>query len=111
MFFFMIIIIRLNALSVSMSAFIFFSQFVSSPAVMNIISTYAYISDENPIDWDVKIVSVANVVTTVFGIWNLDFFRMIYKPFYLHPNLPITCLNYAIAVYPSLLISLTYNGI
>ena len=39
-FFFVIIIFRLNALSASMNAIIFFSQLASSPAVMNVSSTY-----------------------------------------------------------------------
>ena len=55
--------------------------------------------------------SVADVVATMFGIWNLDFFRIFYKPYCLHPNLliiQIMCLDYAIAMYPLLLIISTY---
>ena len=45
------------------------------------------------------------------SIWNLDFFRMFYKPYCLHPNLSIIqvmCLDYAVAMYPLLMIVLTY---
>ena len=51
--------------------------------------------------------SVAGVVAIPFGVWNLYFFQLVYKPFCLHPNLSIVqimCLDYAIAVYPLLLI-------
>ena len=50
-------------------------------------------------------------VISVAGIWNLDFFRLAYDPFCLHPNmttLEVLALDYAIAVYPLLLIVLTY---
>ena len=110
-FFVMAITFRLNALSASMNAIIFFSQIVSSPAVMNMISTYTYFSNAYPIDRDVNLMSVADVVATVFGIWNLDFFRLVYKPFCLHPNLSmiqIMYLDYLIAVYPLLLIVVTF---
>ena len=95
----------------SMNAIIFFSQMVSSPAVMNMISTYAYFSNTYPVDHDINLMSVADVVATVFGIWNLDFFRLVYKPFCLHPKLsmiPIMYLDYLIAVYPLLLIVVTF---
>ena len=51
------------------------------------------------------------VLTSIAGILNLDFFRLVYEPFCLHPNmttLHVQALDYAIAVYPLLLIVLTY---
>ena len=62
-----------------MSAIIFFSQMVFSPAVMNMISTYAYFSNAYPVDHDINLLIVADVVATAFGIWNLDFFWLVYK--------------------------------
>ena len=50
-------------------------------------------------------------VTSVAGIWNLDFFRLAYDPFCLHPNmttLHALALDYAIVFYPLLLIMFTY---
>jgi hypothetical protein len=47
-FFFIIIIFRVNALSASMNAIIFFSQLASSPAVMNMLTTHAYFSNKHP---------------------------------------------------------------
>jgi hypothetical protein len=110
-FFFTAIIFRLNALSASMNGIIFFSQMVSSPAVMSMVSTYVYFSNTYPTALDINLTCVADIVATVFGIWNLDFFRLLYKPFCLHPKLSmiqIMCLDYLIAVYPLLLIVLTF---
>jgi hypothetical protein len=59
----------------------------------------------------INLMSVVDIVAIPFTIWNLDFFRMFYKPYCLHPNLSIIqimCLDYAIAMYPLLLIFLTY---
>ena len=110
-FFFVVIIFRFNALSASMNAFIFFCQISSCPAIMSLLSTFVYVSDKHPADHDVNIISMAEFLSTVYGIWNLDFLRMVYKPFCLNPNMSIIqikCLEYAIAVYPLLLILLTY---
>ena len=48
----------------------------------------------------------------LFGIWNLDFFKLLYTPFCLNPNattLQVLSLDYIIVVYPLLLIILTYT--
>ena len=47
----------------------------------------------------------------IHSIWNLDFGRSLYEPFCLHPDLTmhqVLALDYLIAVYPLLLILLTY---
>ena len=49
--------------------------------------------------------------TSVYGIWNLDFFRTVYNPFCLHPNLTtlqVLSLDYFIAAYPLVIILLMY---
>ena len=54
---------------------------------------------------------ISKVVTSIFGIWNLDFLRLVYTPFCLQPHtntLQVLALNYIIAVYPLLLIALSY---
>ena len=46
-----------------------------------------------------------------YGIWNLDFFRTVYNPFCLHPNLTtlqVLSLDYIITVYPLVIILLMY---
>ena len=52
-----------------------------------------------------------HIGVSLYGIWNLDFFRLIYSPFCLHPKmttLQALALEYAIAVYPLLLTVFTY---
>ena len=110
-FFLMVIFLRFNALSASMNAFIFFSQIISSPSVMSLISTFASFSEKHPVVRNINLTSSVKVMGTVIGIWNLDFFRMLYRPFCLHRNLSmiqVLCLEYAIAMYPLILIVITY---
>ena len=48
---------------------------------------------------------------TLLGIWNLDFFRLVYQPFCIHPKmtfLQAIALDYVVAAYPLVLILLTY---
>ena len=52
------------------------------------------------------------VTASLAGFWNLDFFRMAYNSFCLHPNasaMEIMALDYVTAVYPILLIIVTYG--
>ena len=52
------------------------------------------------------------VAASIAGFWNLDFFRIAYSSFCLHPNasaMDIMALDYVTAVYPILLIIVTYG--
>ena len=52
---------------------------------------------------------VANAYESLYGIWNLDFFRPFYSDFCLGIGiLPNLALDYLIAVYPLLLMIITY---
>ena len=112
-FFIIIIVFRLNILSASMNAFIFVSQILSCPALLSVVSTYVDFSREHPVEHSKYIIAfnMVELETTLLAIWNLDFFRMLYKPFCLHPDMSIVqikCLDYAVAVYPILLITMIY---
>ena len=99
-----VIAFKLNAMSPSMNACIFVCQMVSSPSFMSLISGYIYTQTEFPIDLD--------VITFVYGVWNLDFFRLAFPPLCLHPSittLQVISLDYIIAMYPLLLIFITYG--
>ena len=55
--------------------------------------------------------SLAKVLLTILGIWNLDFFRYIYPPFCISTHfstLQVLAFEYIIAFYPLLLIIITY---
>ena len=107
-FYLVAIIFRFNAMSPSLNSFILLCQVVGSPAAMSYISTFLKFSQIHPVD---KITPSLKWFMSIYGIWNLDFFRIMYKPFCLHPNLSILhvlSLDYAIAVYPFFLICVTY---
>ena len=56
--------------------------------------------------WPVRIIG------SLYGFWNLDFFRILYPRFCLHPNmstLQALALDYIIAAYPLLLTIITYS--
>ena len=97
------IIFRVSVTTGLLDAFILFSQVVSFPAVMRPLSfchlkqRYATLG--------------AFSLASMYGIWNLDFFRLLYPPFCMHPKmttLHVLFLDYAIAVYPLLLIIAFY---
>ena len=109
-FYVFVILFRFNAMSPSVIAYIFTSQIVCSPAFASIFATFVYSEEKHPIV-HIKLRLVGDFVSTFYGVWNLDFFRYVYMPFCLHPNmttLQMISLDYAIAVYPLLLILLTY---
>ena len=54
------------------------------------------------------------ILGTIYGIWNLDFFRSVIPLFCIHPHLTtihVMCLDYIIASYPCVLILLTYTTV
>ena len=56
-------------------------------------------------------ISLMKTATSVFCVVNLDFFRLVYPPFCLHPEasvFQILSLDYLVALYPFLLIFMTY---
>jgi hypothetical protein len=110
MFYTLVILFRFNAMSPSVIAYIFVSQIVSSPAIASIFTTFVNSAEKHPI-MHIKLRLVGDFISNLYGFWNLDFFRYVYQPFCLHPNmttLQMISLDYAIAVYPLLLIFLTY---
>ena len=111
-FYLVVIVFRLNALSASMNSFIFYCQIVSSHSLMSLLSNYVYFAQETPsADSGINVVLLSKILITFYGLWNLDFFRSVYEPFCLSPNMStvqILSLEYGIAVYPLLLILLTY---
>ena len=51
------------------------------------------------------------VIFSLFGIWNLDFFRTVYKPFCIHPKVSVIqalAMDYLVAAYPLTLVAVTY---
>lgn len=56
-------------------------------------------------------VRIGDIYFSLFGVWNLDFFRYLYEPFCIHPHMTTVqalALDYLIASYPLFLLLLTY---
>ena len=100
---FLVIVVtfRINVTSAPMDAFIFVNQIISSPGFLRSIS----------VQYRTPAWCIGGAVSSIFGIWNLDFFRLLYSPLCLHPNLTtlhVLILDYAVAIYPLFSIVIAY---
>ena len=101
-------ILRLRATSPNMNGFILFCQIISSPPIPryegDAFYTHHYSSTYRG--------DIFGIYLSYVSIWNMDYFRMVYSPFCLHPNattLQVLSLDYITAAYPLVLIILTYT--
>ena len=104
-FYITVIVFRISATSPAMNGFVLVSQILLSPFFIRIFELDRRVNPEN-----IPTLSL-DIVASVYGIWNLDFFRTVYTPFCLHPemtNIQALALDYVIAVYPLILITATY---
>ena len=99
-FFFVITLSGIKLLSGVWSGFILIGQVMSIPLLMR-----AFRLHPNAFHFSLDILSIP------YGISNLDFFRLLYPPFCLHPHMSTVqalALDYITAVYPLVLIVITY---
>ena len=105
-FFIIVVTLHISATSPSLNAFIFVSQMLTAPVISRI---YIPVLKE---DTHPSFVGYFPLfILSLYGFWNLDFFRTLYNPFCLHPNmniLQVFALDYIIAAYPLFLITVTY---
>ena len=97
-FFIFAMIIRLSATSPKLNCFILCTQIILFSSNIRALA----MTPQNKGSY---------TMSSWFGIWNLDFFRLVYTPFCLHPhtnNLHVLALDYLVAVYPLLLIALSF---
>ena len=106
-FFIIVVTLHISATSPSLIAFILVSQLLTAPVMSR---KYIPVLKE-----DINLPDSARYfsifILSLYGIWNLDFFRTFYDSFCLHPSmniLSIFALDYAIAAYPLFLITVTY---
>lgn len=105
-----IVLFRLSAMSPAMNANILISQIFSCPAVMSLLSIAGQISVKNSVD-ECSVRYLEHVMSIIYGVWNLDFFHTAFEPLCLHPGMTILhviSLDYCVALYPIILILLTY---
>ena len=96
MFYFVVILFRSSATSAKWNALVLICQLAAFSNIVNNVS---------------KVKHEYLLLTSVLGVFNLDFFRGVYKPFCLSAHLStlqVTALDYLIGVYPLFLILVTY---
>jgi len=100
-FFILVLSCGLSATSPQLSTFVFLSQSVAIGANVRIVLA--------AIDPYPFAANVARIIFALYGIWNLDFFRTLIPHVCLRVStLQALALDYAIAFYPLILLSITY---
>ena len=103
-FYVFVVVFRISAFSGNLNALILTSQLITVSALLRYYQ-------QTLADMSTSAVVVMQFFMTLYSLWNLDFFHTLYAPFCLHPKLTAIqtlALDYAIAVYPLVLITLTY---
>ena len=106
-FFVFVLLFRISATSPSLSGFILFNQILTCASTMRALE----INLENRDKFTPAGRTITEVFVSISGVWNLDFFRLVYPPFCLQPDtndLQVQAMDYLTAVYPLVLISLAY---
>ena len=100
-FYLLIFFLKVDIHSSQLQGFILFSQYISIPAqARNLILT----SRNKP-----TILAMVKVITGFYGVWNLDFFRAYdNKICFRISSLATISLDLAVAVYPLILMFITY---
>ncbi len=95
----------ISATSARMNAFIFVCQTLCYPPLLRISVTQA------KLQFPSYLVGVFYTLLSVYGIWTLDFFRAVYKPFCLHHSMStvqVLAMDYVVAIYPMFLTLVIY---
>ena len=100
-FYFIVVLFKINITSSHLHGFIYFSQVFSMPVIARFI-TLSFSSNSRYLrGW--------NIVGSLYGIWNLDFFRAFDLGICLGTDtLQTLSLNIAVGIYPLLLMVLSY---
>ena len=99
-------VLHLNVLHPPWSVFVLVAQVLSTPVIMQSWLNYANVKNY-------KQDRIESMVTaTIYGPWNLDFFRAIYKPTCISPSITTTqsyVIEGAIGLYPLVLLVVLYS--
>ena len=104
-FFILVLSFRLSATSPKLSAFVFVSQLVAMGGGLRVA-----LADLDIVPYPMASIS-AKILFTIYGIWNLDFFRTLIPHICVSTKidtLQALTLDYAIAFYPLILLVITY---
>lgn len=103
-FYFLVISLRISVTSERLNAYVLIGQILATPRLLRDIWT-------NFPPTDTKNYILLSLLSTLAGMWNLDFFRFAHPRFCLHPSflsVHILILDYISAVYPLGLVIITY---
>ena len=96
----MVVLLRISVTSPSMNVLVFFCQILALPMNLQLMLQLRIKSN---------IIIVIKILATLYGIWNLDFFRSVVPPICLPLNImQIIALDYLVAVYPLVLLVCFY---
>ena len=100
-FFIFVLVFRISATSPKWDGYILLAQYISAPSNVCI---FLLALEDKPI-----ILYLAKFFMTLYGVWNLDFFRTLYPPICLDIDpFQVLVLDYVVAVYPLVLVILAY---
>lgn len=103
LFVILVIFLRISVTSSYLHGFVLFSQGISFPANMRIILRTVVNTGNSAAIIGTKIIA------SLYGFWILDFFRPLLPPICLRlTTLQVLSLDYIVAVYPLILITLAY---
>ena len=102
-----ILVFRINVLSPKLYTFVFSSQIVSTPVLLKVI--LHYVSTHKKLHNNIYRIPLV-FLSAFYGVWNLDFFRVLLLPDVCINAIPlhILVLDYLIAIYPMLLMAIAY---
>ncbi len=95
----------ISATSARMNAIIFVCQALCYPPLLRIIVAQVELQFPSYLS------GVLYTLSSVYGIWTLDFFRAVYNPFCLHHSMStiqVLAMDYVVAIYPMFLTLLIY---
>ena len=102
LFYIVVIVFRISATSPTLNGFVLVSQVMAAPTILR----HIYSHNQQP-----RHKYFIDAGISVYAIWNLDFFRSFYEPICVHTRLStfqVLALDYAVAIYPLLLILITF---
>ena len=100
-------VFHLNALHPPWSVFVLVAQVVSTPLILQTMLNYVNVSHPNNMLNRIFVICVA----TIYGPWNLDFFRALYKPTCISPSITAMqsyIIEVTIGMYPLVLLVVLY---
>ena len=102
LFYLVILLFNINTTSSHYFAAVYFCQAITMPIVLRILL-------QSVLTPEIGFTFAAKLLASLYGIWNLDFFRPFYSDLCLGIGiLPTLALDYVIAVYPLLLMIISY---